>query len=169
MWCVFIGPGSYQERPPHYNHMDGNGQPSYDQEPPGQYFDDRMGPPMNGQPSMDDYPDNGPRTPSVQDGSKYIKLDRCNVKHILTCRCVKIVIQTYSVLFWSLFFDTAAKKNLFKLFCFEIEFQRVLYAALWDLKKVSENCFWLGTEIQRLFKNLWLFAYNNQAQFLQSV
>lgn len=69
---LYIGPGSYQERPPHY--LDSSDQPPYDQEPPGQYYDDRMGPPsMNGPPSRDAYPEDGQRTPSVNGGSKFVR------------------------------------------------------------------------------------------------
>ncbi|XP_045175328.2 splicing regulator ARVCF-like isoform X4 [Mercenaria mercenaria] len=57
-----MGPGSYTERPPQYDHMDG-------QEPPGRYFDDSMGPPMGSQQHIDGYPDDGRRTPSTTGGT----------------------------------------------------------------------------------------------------
>lgn len=57
-----MGPGSYTDRPPQYDHMDG-------QEPPGRYFDEGMGPPMGSQPHIDSYPDDGRRTPSTNGGT----------------------------------------------------------------------------------------------------
>lgn len=77
----FTGPGSYQERPPHY--LDSGDQPPYDEDAPGQYFDDRMGPSsLNGPPSREAYPEDGQRTPSVNGGSKWtLNLDKC-YKHI---------------------------------------------------------------------------------------
>jgi len=50
--------------------MDSRDGPPYDQEAPGQYYDGRMGPPMNGQPNLEAYPEDGQRTPSVNGGSK---------------------------------------------------------------------------------------------------
>lgn len=60
---TFSGPGSYTDRPPQYDHMDG-------QEPPGRYFDESMGPPMGSQQHIDRFPDDGRRTPSTTGGSK---------------------------------------------------------------------------------------------------